>query len=282
MITAAPGNELIAMDFSAVEARVLAWLAGEEKVLDIFRTHGKIYEHAAAGIFGKSIEKITKDERQIGKVAVLALGYQGGVGAFQSMANIYGVQVEDTRADNIKKAWRNSHKNIVTFWHDLEHAAINAVLYEGKVFTAGAQGREVRFKKDGSILICQLPSKRKICYPFATVRETETQWGDLRPTLFYYTSFGTNWTKISGYGGLLCENVTQGAAACLLRGALIRLEEAGYPVVFHAHDEAVVEIPETAPASAIKEVEELMAVVPDWAEGLPLAAEGWRGKRYRK
>ncbi len=282
MITAAPGHELIAMDFSAIEARVLAWLAGEEAVLDIFKTHGKIYEHAAAGIFNKPIEEITKDERQIGKVAVLALGYQGGVGAFQSMANIYGVQVEDTRADRIKKAWRNSHRNIVSFWYDLEHAAINAVVYEGKVFTAGAHGREIRFKKDGSILICQLPSKRKICYPFATVRDTETKWGELRPTLFYYTSFGSNWTKISGYGGLLCENVTQGAAACLLRGALMRLEEAGYPVVFHAHDEAVVEIPETAPPSAIKEVEELMAVIPDWAEGLPLAAEGWRGKRYRK
>lgn len=119
MIVAKPGHDLVAADFSAIEARVLAWLAGEEKVLDIFRTHGKIYEHAAAGIYHVDMDSVSKAQRQIGKVAVLALGYGGGVGAFQSMARNYNVKVADAEADNIKAAWREAHpvsSAIGTIW----------------------------------------------------------------------------------------------------------------------------------------------------------------------
>ena len=282
MIVARPGYELVAMDFSAVEARMLAWLSGEDKVLDIFRTHGKIYEHAAAGIYNCPIEEVTKDQRQIGKVAVLALGYQGGVGAFQAMAKGYGVKVGDEKADQIKVAWRKAHPKIVRYWYDLDDAALNAVDQPGKVFAVGPTGRAVAFKVVGSFLVCQLPSKRKIYYPYPTVRDVETPWGETRRSVHFYTTVGTSWILTNGYGGLWAENVTQAASACLLRGAIMRLEEAGYGVVFHAHDEVVVEVPETAPLSTEKEIEELMAVVPEWATDLPLAAEGWRGRRYRK
>lgn len=283
MLVAAPGHELVAADFNAIEARVLAWLAGEEKVLDIFRTHGKIYEHAAAGIYDKPMEHIDKSERQIGKVAVLALGYGGGIGAFQSMARVYGVKVEDHEADNIKKAWREAHPRIVGYWHDLESAAINAVQL-GCVCKAGVAGRQVQFKKNGSFLWCKLPSGRVLCYPYPEVRDVEVPWGGTKPALFYWSVNGTTnkWEETNTYGGSLAENVTQAVARDLLADAIVWLEEKGYPVVMHIHDEVVVEVPSTAPAHTTELIEKLISQTPAWAAGLPVSAEGWRGKRYRK
>ena len=127
MIVAEPGNDLVAVDFSAIEARVLAWLAGQEDVLDVFRKGTDIYCHAASGIYHRVVTKKDKAERQIGKVAVLALGYGGGVGAFQSMARVYNVKVPDAEADEIKSAWRAVHPAIVNYWYDLERAAIRAL-----------------------------------------------------------------------------------------------------------------------------------------------------------
>lgn len=283
MITAGPGKDLMAMDFSAIEARVLAWLAGEESVLEIFRTHGKIYEHAAAGIYRKAIDAVTKDERQIGKVAVLALGYGGGVGAFQSMARVYGVHVEDDRADQIKTAWRKAHPRIVRYWGDLESAAIEAIRNRGPV-RAGHKGREVTFVRSGSALWARLPSKRVLCYMFPSVRPTTTPWGDTKPAMYFMSenSVTRKWEETTTYGGSLAENITQAVARDLLAEALPRLEANGFEVVFHAHDEAVVEVDAKAGKDALRQAEELMAVQPAWASGLPLAAEGWRGKRYRK
>ena len=284
MITAAPGHHLVAVDFSAVEARVLAWLAGEEKVLDIFRTHGKIYEHAAAGIYNKPIDKVSKDERQIGKVAVLALGFGGGVGAFQSMARVYGVTVDDKKADEIKSKWRLAHPGIVKYWNSLETAAIDAVdLDHGAERSAGPKGREVTFKKDGSFLWCKLPSGRVLCYPYPVTRATDTPWGEQRNALhFHAVNIANQWEETSTYGGSLAENVTQAVARDLLADAMLRLEDAGYNTVMHVHDEIVVEVPEGAPSDTLKKIEALVSTPPAWANDLPLAAEGWRGFRYRK
>lgn len=284
MITAAPGHHLVAVDFSAVEARVLAWLAGEEKVLDIFRTHGKIYEHAAAGIYNKPIDKVSKDERQIGKVAVLALGFGGGVGAFQSMARVYGVQVADVAADGIKANWRRAHPAIVKYWNDLETAAIDAVdLDHGAECSAGPKDRAVKFRKDGSFLWCKLPSGRVLCYPYPVTRATETPWGEQRNALhFHAVNIANQWEETSTYGGSLAENVTQAVARDLLADAMLRLEQEGFPVVMHVHDEIVVEVPESAPEDTLARIEAIVSTPPAWANDLPLAAEGWRGFRYRK
>src|ERR1019366_239992 len=130
------GNELVACDFSAIEARGLAWLAGQESVLNIFRTHGKIYEHAAAEIYHVSLNEVTKDQRQRGKVAILALGYQSGVGGFQAMARTYNVKITDEEADDIKKAWRAANQKIVQYWRDLEDAILGA-MRSGGVHYAG-------------------------------------------------------------------------------------------------------------------------------------------------
>lgn len=292
MIIPDPGHDLVAVDFSAIEARVLAWLAGEEAVLNIFRTHGRIYEAAAAGIYHVPMAQVDKTQRQIGKVAVLALGYGGGVGAFQSMARNYNITIEDVEADDIKKAWRLANPAIVKYWWALERAAMDAVAVGG-THTAGPVGRQVAFKRAGSFLWCKLPSGRVLCYPYPEVRATSTPNGSERDSLTYMTvvsnvkakliedpaSSGT-WKRVGTYGGSLAENVTQAVARDLLASAMLRLAEHDAKIVLHCHDEVVIEAPICS--WSVSEVEALMAEAPSWAAGLPLAAEGWRGTRYRK
>lgn len=275
------GYDFIAADFSAIEARVLAWLAGQEDVLDIFRSHGKIYEHAAAGIYNCPMEEVTKTQRQIGKVAVLALGYQGGVGAFQTMAKAYGLEIEDEKADQIKVAWRKANTAIVRYWYALEDAAKAAVRSPDETFAAGAEGRQVRFRKKGSFLLARLPSGRILSYPYPVLETKETKVGT-REILSYKTTNAVTkaWGPTDSYGGLLCENVTQAVARDVLAHAMLTLEANGYPIVMTIHDEIVCEVFEES--GSVPEMESLMSQIPSWATGLPLSAEGWRGKRYRK
>lgn len=277
-LIAAPGHELIAVDFSAIEARVLAWLAGEEKILEVFRTHGKIYEAAAAGIYGVPLEDVTKDQRQIGKVSILALGFQGGVGAFQKMARAYGIQVPDERADQIKLAWRADRVNTVRYWYALDDAAMLAVSEKGRI----TEAPKVRFRVSGSFLWCQLPSGRRLCYPYPKIESVETPWGELRDAVTYMgeSTMSRKWERQKTFGGKWAENLTQAVARDLLAEAMLRLREFGYKIVMHVHDEVVVEVPHDQ--GSVDEVAAIASMTPAWAEGLPMAAAGWRGRRYRK
>lgn len=285
-IVARPGHDLIAVDFNAIEARVLAWLAGEEKVLNLFRQNQDVYSHAAAGIYGVAIDKVTPDQRQVGKVAILALGFGGGKRAFQAMARNYGVAVTDDEAEKIKTAWRIENPSITRYWANLERAALGAVLHPGQEHTVGTSGnqknRAVTYKKVGSFLWCRLPSGRVLCYPFPEITPKRTPWGEMRDQITYMgeDSLSKKWVRMGAYGGLLAENVTQAVARDLLADALRRLEEWKYPVIFHVHDEAVVEVREGY--GSVEDVERTTASVPYWAEGLPVEVKGWRGKRYRK
>lgn len=320
-LRAAPGKDLIACDFSAIEARVIAWLAGQEDVLQVFREGGKIYELTAAGIYGVKITEITKEDprRQVGKVAVLALGYQGGVGALQSMARNYGVKLEPALAvlmrratqehlrmtefvynlnkhkyeditkeefyasDLVKQYWREANPKIVNYWDDLNIAAIEAVNNPGKAFSAGAAGRQVTYKMSGSFLWAKLPSGGVLCYPYPKI-EMRAPFEDSikKPTLtaMGVDSYTKKFERYALYGGLLAENNTQAVSRDLLVPAMFNLEAKNYPVVMHIHDEVVVEVPKGF--GSLDEVEKTVEVIPKWAAGLPIKAEGWRGERFRK
>ncbi len=309
------GCDLLSCDYSSIEARVLAWLADQQSTLDIFNTHGKIYEHAAGRIFGKPIDDIADLERQIGKVAVLALGYGGGVGALQTMARGYGVSLapalralenladadqrsrceeafkqnrhrydeisreEYIASDLTKIFWREANPRIVQFWADLEKAALIAVLNPMSKTTAG----KITYLVNGSFLWCRLPSGGVICYPYPKIEKVKLPWGGERDGLTYMSEDGQSkkWMRFKTYGGSLAENVTQAVARDLLADAMLRLESKNYPIVAHVHDEIVCEVPEKWERS-VEEMSEIMCVLPDWAKGLPIKAGGWRGKRYRK
>lgn len=282
-ITAKPGYDLIGADYSAIEARVLPWLAGEESVLEIFRTTGKIYEHAAAGIYNVRMEDVTKAQRQIGKVAVLALGYQGGKGAFQNMARAYGLKVSDDEAENIKTAWRKRHPNIQKYWHKLEEAATSAVLNPGKTFTAGPiVSRAVKYKVSGSFLFCLLPSKRALCYPYPKIESVQMPWGESKQAITFMAenSLTHKWERTKTYGGSLAENNTQAVARDILAQAMLKLEGTKYEVVMHVHDEILCEVKKGE--GSVEELENIMSESPAWAKDLPLEAEGFRATRYQK
>lgn len=287
-IIAAPGHELVCCDFNSVESRVVNWLAHEEKVLDIFRGDGKIYEHTASQIFRTPIEEVTKEQRQIGKVAELALGFGGGKGAFLAMAKNYGVKVSEEKAEHIKFDFRASRPKLVQYWYDVERAAIGAVL-EKRKWVVGFESR-ISFKRSGSFLFCQLPSKRVLCYPYPKIQAIMMPWGVMKDTLTFMgeNSLSHKWERQTSYGAKLVENITQAVARDLLVAAFFRLEKAGYPIVMHVHDEIVCEVPIKAVAEvpenigSTEEMEKIMAEVPAWAAGLPIQAVGWRGKRYKK
>lgn len=277
MIVAAPGHTLVCCDYSNIEGRVLAWLAGEKWKLDAFRAYDAgtgpdLYLLAYAKGFRVSVDE-AKPFRQVGKVMELALGYGGGVGAFQTMARGYGVKVTDARADELKVAWRSAHTAVTGFWRDLERAAIRAV-QEGGIHRAGP----IAFKVNGSFLWCQLPSKRLLCYPYPEIHEGK--FGG--PMLTYMSVNGVTrkWERCDTYGGSLAENVTQAVARDILAAGLRNAEAVGFPVILHCHDEALAEVPEGT--LTLGQLRTAMCAMPAWAAGLPVAAEGWEGLRYRK
>lgn len=291
-LTAAPGYDLIAGDYSNIEGRTLAWLAGEEWKLQAFRDFDNkvgpdLYLVMAAAIYGVPVASLNKKspERQDGKTGELAFGYQGGVGAWRKMESNSGVdRRSDDEVNAIKDKWRAKHPKIVSFWYDLEKAAVSAVRQPGVVFAAGHPARECKFIVKGSFLWCKLPSGRNLCYAYPVLKEKETPWGEMKEQVHYkcVDSVSRKWGEASLYGGELANNVTQAVARDLLAHGMTNLEAAGFPVVLHVHDEVVVEVPQSAPSDTLAQVERIMKTLPAWADGLPVATEGWRGRRYRK
>ena len=273
---AKPGHTLFSADYSAIEARVLAWLANEQDVLDVFRSGQDIYCHAATGIYNRPITPADKDERQIGKVAVLALGYQGGVRAFQSMATMYGLVIPDEKADEIKIAWRKANARIVSWWAALENAALDAI-HNGVGVAPG-----VVFGVEDNWMWCQLPSGRKLWYANPRLVERETPWGALRTSVKCdgVNSVTKKFEPFDLYGGLLAENIVQAVSRDLMASAMLRLEDAGYPIIMTVHDEVVAE--SSVESGTLAQFTDILCKLPSWAKGLPLTAEGWSGQRYRK
>lgn len=286
-LTATPGQTLVDADFSAIEARVLAWLAGEEWRLEVFRTHGKIYEASASQMFGVPMEKIRKGNpeyelRQRGKVAELALGYGGGVAAMRSMdTGKILAEVPDEEVLELVYQWRDKSPAITTFWYQVEAAAMEvvktgrtAMIREGSLVFA----REMDPENDLDFMTIRLPNGRKLYY--ATPHLTTNRFG--RPAIGYWGVNQTTrkWTETETYGGKLTENITQAVARDCLAETVERLEAAGYPVVFHIHDEVVIDA--RPGRNRLEDVVEIMSRVPDWAAGLPLTADGWVNPFFKK
>ncbi|HEM6287250.1 TPA: DNA polymerase [Streptococcus suis] len=261
-------KEFYVSDFSAIEARVIAWYAKEQWRLEVFSTHGKIYEASASQMFHIPIEDVDKELRQKGKIAELALGYQGGPGALKQMGALEMGVAED-ELQSLVDDWRRANPGIVQFWKDVQTAAVKALRTRAVI----KLGR-LRFKYSKGFLLIQLPSGRQLAYARAKLED-----GDYGPKLTYEGQGDKAYfTKQETYGGKLVENIVQATARDILAEAILRLEKNGYPVVFHVHDECIVE----ASGTTIETINELMAQAPDWADGLPLNSEGYVTKYYKK
>ena len=283
---AAPGNVLIDADFSAIEARVISWLAGEEWRLEVFRTHGKIYEASASQMFGVPIDLIKKGNpeyalRQKGKVAELALGYQGSTGALINMGALdTGIPEEDL--PDIVSRWRDANKRIRDLWYKVDAAAVQVITQGGSVGVSSIiLAHECDATQGTDYMTITLPSGRKLFYNAPQIGVN--QWGN--PSISYMGMDQTTkkWKRIETYGGKLVENCVQAIARDCLAQAIEHLEAAGLPVIFHIHDEVVIDIRPFADNEAMlaKTVEIMSRPVP-WAPGLPLGADGWVGKFFKK
>ena len=285
---ATPGNVLIDADFSAIEARVIAWLAGEEWRLEVFRTTGKIYEASAAMIFGVPVETIVKGHenyalRQRGKVAELALGYQGGVGAMRRMDVSHALdEMTDDEVQEIVNNWRLASSRIRDLWYDMENAALEVIMNGGsKRVRCLTLAREYDIMQGTPVMSIQLPSGRKLYYINPQI--TENRWG--QPSIAYFGVDQTTkkWKPIETYGGKLVENCVQAIARDCLAQAIEKLEAAGFPIVFHVHDEVVIDYaPATDDETMLDTVTSIMTAPIPWAKGLPLDADGWVGTFFKK
>lgn len=280
------GHKFVVADFSAIEARVIAWLAGEQWVNEVFATHGKIYEATAAQMFGVPVEKIVKgnpeyEYRAKGKVATLALGYQGGAAALIRMHALENGLTEEELPEIVKR-WRAANPRIKDLWYKIENAAL-AVMQ-----TAQPQGvNGLVFALEGDMIYGQcfftvrLPSSRKLYYAKPFLQEKETPYGEKKLALHYYgvSQQSKKWGVTSTYGGKLTENIVQAIARDCLAETLLRIDARGLQVVFHVHDEVIIDAPMEV---TVDEICSLMAEPIPWAPGLVLRGAGFENNYYMK
>jgi DNA polymerase len=277
-IVSKPGHDLLVADYASIELRVLFWLAGEAQGLQKLKEGTDLYVDLAKKIYDD--ESLTKDKdpvkRGVGKSAVLGLGYGMGSAKFQLTCKSKGIDVEERLAEHAVRVYRKTYRSVSAFWRAQEQAAKDA-LRTGDLIEAG----RFRWKQKGRFLLCQLPSGRKLAYPNPKIESVVGAYGS-KPTLTYMgvDSKTKQYQKQKTYGAKLVENLTQAVARDLLAAAMLRLEGRGYPVVLTIHDEVGSEVPEDY--GSLESFCEIMCELPYWAKGLPVVAEGFRAKRYRK
>ena len=265
------GTRFIISDFSAIEARVLAWLAGEQWVLDAFENGEDIYCRTASRMFGVPVEKhgVNGHLRQKGKIATLACGYQGALGALKAMGGIEMGLSED-ELQSIVDSWREANPNIVSLWWDIDSVVKRVVKTRTK-----EKYKSLVISYEKGILFIELPSKRRLAYPKAKIG-TNRFGGE--SIVYEGIVVGNKWDKIESYGGKFVENIVQAIARDILAEAMMRLEKKGFNIVMHIHDEVVIE----SDSSSIEEINQIMSLVPSWAPGLILDADGFESEFYKK
>lgn len=280
---ASPRHTLIDADFSAIEARVISWLAGEQWRLEVFRTHGKIYEASASQMFGVPLELIKKGNpeyalRQKGKVAELALGYQGSSGALIAMGALdMGIPEEDL--PDIVTRWREANKRIRDLWYKMDSAAVQVITQGGSVGVNGVVvSREFNYNQNTDYMTITLPSGRKLYYIAPQIGVNK--WDNPSISYMGMDQATKKWKRIETYGGKLVENVVQAIARDCLALSIERLRKAGYQVIFHIHDEVVIEC--NADSASLDDVVKIMSEPIPWAMDLPLGADGWIGNFFKK
>lgn len=265
------GTRFIISDFSAIEARVLAWLAGEQWVLDAFENGEDIYCRTASRMFGVPVEKhgVNGHLRQKGKIATLACGYQGALGALKAMGGIEMGLSED-ELQSIVDSWREANPNIVSLWWDIDAVVKRVVKTRTK-----EKYKSLVISYEKGILFIELPSKRRLAYPKAKIGIN--RFGG-ESVVYEGVVVGNKWDKIESYGGKFVENIVQAIARDILAETMMRLEEKGFNIVMHIHDEVVIE----SDSSSIEEVNQIMSLLPSWAPGLILDADGFESEFYKK
>lgn len=290
LFVAADGHDLLCSDFSAIEAVCMAELSGEQWQIDVFRTHGKIYEATASRITGTPVEEYIEYKkindkhhahRKLGKVASLASQYGGGLGAWKA----FGADefMTDEEIQEAVKAWRAASPMVTALWWGLQDAALQAITCPSNCYSY----RDISFGVAGDILYCLLPSGRRLTYHQPRIHQKMMPWGKMTTCITYmgwnsnYLNGPVGWMRLETYGPKLTENVVQAVARDILASSMTALDAAGYPIVLHVHDEIVAEVPQGW--GSVEEFEMIMGRMPAWAEGWPVrAAGGWRGRRYRK
>lgn len=271
-IIPAKGKSLVVADWAQIEARMTPWLSGRgDDVLDVFRSGRDIYIREAAAMYKIPESEVTPDQRQIGKVAILACGFGGGIGAFSAMGRAYGLTMTESDAQRTVDAWRRANQWAVRYWQELETGYMIAMRNKGKDILAG----RVTYMFDGQHLWYALPSGRILCYPFAKLEEDGISYAKAawKPAVD-----AREWPRARLWRGLACENITQAAANDVLRYALRAVEPLG--VVLHVHDEIVIETDQ--PETVTERLRQVMCTPPPWAQGLPLDAEIQTMTRYGK
>lgn len=276
------GKTYCVADFSAIEARVVSWLADEEWRLDVFRGDGKIYEAAGARMFNVPIEAITKGSvlRAKAKNAELALGYGGSLGAMKRMGGDK-MGMSDVEMTHIVTLWRNANKNIVKLWNELEACVLEAVRYQRKVI---GTAQNLEFDCDGENLTIKLPSGRQLFYRHPTISEKKVGNKTCKIILYEGVIQATKqWGLIDTYGGKLTENVVQAISRDLIGFAMLNLSKAGFDITMHVHDEAIAEIPADGNENKwLDKMINIMSKAPEWAQNLPLNAAGFTCAYYMK
>jgi DNA polymerase len=277
MLIASEGHELFAGDFASIEARGLLWIAEDEAGLSIFRAGKDIYKEMAGEIYKIDPKHVNKNQRQVGKFAILALGYGMGAKKFVETCAGFGVTITMEFAQRVVNIYREKFEIVKKFWYEVNASAIKAVKSPGTVVKC----KRLAFLSKGNFLMIKLPNGRKLFYASPKISTEIKTWGEVQSLSFMSVNAKTKkWEREHTYGGKLVENIVQALSRDLMVETMYSLEDAEYKVLITVHDEVVAE--KEIGKGSVEEFEKLMSIVPAWAEGFPIGAEAWSGPRYKK